>query len=236
MTFKQVIDDSLHDLEQTFEYRKRCQTGQNDNLSKFSNELSLEICHYFGIFSSWELILDNCRLSYGGEGGERSMFKKAQFILAVFLILAGIFLGSAEVFAEEIPPEPTEGSQSPYQDWGSSNTSGDVAIQSTQYLKAWESSISRISGNYIRVSGFSEAYSKVDTIGVELFLQYWNGQQWIDIAKVGDYKRNNTTYVSGTELFTVSSGYYYRARGVHYIYKDGLRERMNSYTSYIYVR
>ncbi|WNF35039.1 hypothetical protein RJD24_11175 [Bacillaceae bacterium IKA-2] len=162
------------------------------------------------------------------------MVKKVAFLLlAMIIMMTSITMLTGVSLASETK-EPTEGTRSLHPDEGTSSDENPFMIESTQYIKVWESLISR-TGNNIRVSGFSETYSTVDTIGVKLFIQYWNGQKWIDLESVGDFKKNNTNYVNGIGHFTVSSGFYYRTRGVHYVRHNGLTEQVNSYTSYIYV-
>lgn len=161
------------------------------------------------------------------------------------LLLTIVLMGTLVIVPDMIsaagkkdqPVPPTEGtpSKTPKKGLSSSTNTNNLQTQSTMYLKSWESSISSLSGNIVRVGGFTESYSSVDTIAVQLFLQYWDGEKWVDEVNVGEFKNSNTTYVDGSDRFTVSSGFYYRVRGVHYIINDGLTERVNSYTSFIYV-
>lgn len=108
-------------------------------------------------------------------------------------------------------------------------------IQSTLFLKVWSTSITQKDGTSIQVTGDTETYEDVDTIQVKLYLQYWDGVQWLDSTLVKTFASNNTDYVYGTANLTVQSGYYYRTKGIHYVNKSGSVEQVTSYSSSIYI-
>ncbi|KXG42629.1 hypothetical protein U473_00140 [Tepidibacillus decaturensis] len=113
-----------------------------------------------------------------------------------------------------------------------------IEIQSTQYIKSWNTNINNLSVNIVNVSGFTDSYSTVETISVDLYLQYWDSGQgkWVDLVHVGEFKQSNTSHVAGTDDVAVSSGFYYRTRGIHYIIENGTVEETSSVSTYIYLK
>jgi hypothetical protein len=108
-----------------------------------------------------------------------------------------------------------------------SNTNVERSIQSTLYLKVWSTSITQLDGNFIQITG--------DTVRVTLYLQYWNGVEWLDAAYIDTFTNNDSHYVYGAKNATVESGYHYRTKGVHYVNKSGSYEQVNSYSGSIYI-
>jgi hypothetical protein len=94
-----------------------------------------------------------------------------------------------------------------------------------------------LSGSIVTVSGSTESYSSVDTIAVDLYLQYWDSGQskWVDLAHVSEFKEVYTSYVYGADVIIITSGFYYRTRGIHYVIENGTVEQVNSVSTYIYV-
>jgi hypothetical protein len=116
-----------------------------------------------------------------------------------------------------------------------SNTNVERSIQSTLYLKVWSTSITQLDGNFIQITGDTEAYEDVDIVRVTLYLQYWNGVEWLDAAYIDTFTNNDSHYVYGAKNATVESGYHYRTKGVHYVNKSGSYEQVNSYSGSIYI-
>jgi hypothetical protein len=162
---------------------------------------------------------------------------KKLLVLVLIVFMIGVMYSEVEAASSENqrPPAPTEGTPVQIPDNTNASTSSELETQSTTYLKTWSVWIKNPSGNTVDVSGDTESYSAVDTIAVKLYLQYWDGEKWVDIAYVGEFKDSNTSYVWGSGSLDVSSGYYYRTRGVHYVIEDGLSEKVNSASSHIYI-
>lgn len=158
-------------------------------------------------------------------------------ILLLTVVLIGGFILPESSLAEgkyQLPPAPTEGeaSKNPKRGEGSIET----RIQATQLLMGGKSFISA-SGTTITVSGNTTAYSSVDTIAVNLYLQRWDSTkgQWVDVVYMGEFKDYNTSVVSGGKDVLVVAGYYYRTRALHWINEGGTVEQGNSTSTYIYV-
>jgi hypothetical protein len=114
-------------------------------------------------------------------------------------------------------------------------TPGDVGIESTQYIKSYNSNVNKTGASTLRVDGYTESYSSVDTIGVKIYLQTWTDGMWVDIAYVGDFKKSNAYYTSGAAEYTVTRGKYYRSRSIHYVTHNGITEQKNYISTYVYV-
>jgi hypothetical protein len=108
-------------------------------------------------------------------------------------------------------------------------------IESTQYIQSGSSAIETTTSGTVIVSGDTKAYSIVDEITVSLSVQYWDGGQWVDFSHVADFSKKEASYVDGNEEVIVSSGYYYRTKGIHTVYQDGTTETLTSYSNYVYV-
>lgn len=111
-----------------------------------------------------------------------------------------------------------------------------IQIESTNFLKSWDVTIQLVQGNNYTVAGYTETYSTVDKRGLKLYLQVWdpNNSNWVDVKQIGDYSKSSS-YVEGSVSVSLSSGYYYRARGVHYAVDNNSMEEVGSFSGYIYV-
>lgn len=113
-----------------------------------------------------------------------------------------------------------------------------VAPLSTLYLSSWGCSISQQSSNTVLLSGYSEANVPVNKIWVTLYLQRWNGSQWVTISSGYKSTGYNTVSITGKQTLTVTPGYYYRTMGQHQCYNNGVYDPSQpavSTSGYIYV-
>jgi hypothetical protein len=131
-------------------------------------------------------------------------------------------------------PSATASNLVPTQE-GSEAIPGDVGIESTQYIKSYNSTVGKTGTSTLKVDGYTESYSSVDTIGVKIYLQTWTDGMWVDIAYVGDFKKSNAYYTSGAAEYTVTRGKYYRSRSIHYVTHNGITEQKNYISTYVYV-
>jgi hypothetical protein len=164
--------------------------------------------------------------------------KKKGILITVIMIVA-VLLGAETGLAagkSVLPPSPTEGTESKNPRYGRGSIGG-VSSLATQYLKSGDCYIKLVSGNTVTVGGSTSAYSSVDTIAVDLYLQRWDSSQgvWVDVLHVGEFKNNNLSQISGSKDVSVPSGYYYRSRAHHWVNEGGVTEQAYSYSSYIFV-
>jgi len=81
-------------------------------------------------------------------------------------------------------------------------------------IKEWDCTITDDSNGNVSVLGETLTYSNVDYLDVQVFLQRWNGSNWVDVTS-RTYSRNSGSYVSGSTTQSVARGYSYRCRAVH---------------------
>lgn len=91
------------------------------------------------------------------------------------------------------------------------------------YLDNGTNGVSGGSGT-ISVTASTFAQSTVDTIGITFFLQKWNGSAWETVSS--GTMRSSTQKASFTDIFnySVTAGYYYRARTLHWVIENGTYE------------
>jgi hypothetical protein len=161
--------------------------------------------------------------------------KNVKVIGFLVVLLTALLLFPEDGFAGS--NEPTEGIPANDPSFGSSSQTNEMQIQSTLYLKSPKVSISKQSGDSVSLSGVTEAYTSVNTIGVKLFLQRWDASsgRWGDVTYLGDFYDNYSTYVSGDGVVGNLTRGYYRTRGVHYVYEGSIKEEENSASTYIYI-
>lgn len=157
-------------------------------------------------------------------------------VMTVFMML-GVFnveTGHA-IGKNNLPPAPTEGTPSKNLKKGKGEVA-DLSTQSSQYLANGDCYINS-TGTAITVGGKTSAYSSVDTVAVDIYLQRWNSStgQWGDIAHAGEFKDYNTSLAVGSNDTSVPGGYYYRTRAHHWVNEGGVIEQSNSVSTYIYV-
>lgn len=161
-----------------------------------------------------------------------------KFLKTVVISLLVVLSIQQAAFAAEKtqrPPKPTEGIEASDPRHGSSKDIQIVSPESVSgLLTDWTSSISNPSGSDLGIAGSSTANTIVDQMTLTLYLQQWDGSQWVDINS-WTFNEYSTTYINKGINYTCTAGYYYRTRGVHTAIKGTQTETQNSTTSYIYV-
>ncbi|MEW6772338.1 MAG: hypothetical protein AB1330_13340, partial [Bacillota bacterium] len=107
--------------------------------------------------------------------------KRSRFLFLVLSLVLVLCVGVSGVMA--VPPPSDEGS------------SGTIGIQSTLYLASGSSYITNNYDGTVSVLGKSEAVQTVDQIWVKVYLQRWNGVQWVDVTSGLRKDAYNTYYV-----------------------------------------
>lgn len=146
------------------------------------------------------------------------------------LMLAIVFLAvTSAAYAGSSSLKAPPGPNTPYK---------EVGIESLQYLKDWGCDLTSSGGGYINITGFTQAYQTVDYIMVRLYLQRWDGSNWVDLAS-WPFENYNVSSVKGVKGLQVATGYYYRVRATHSLTNGGVTEPTtpaNSYSSSIYIQ
>lgn len=159
-------------------------------------------------------------------------------LLLTFLIIFVFCLSISAAFAAA--SVPTEGVKSSNPLVGSSiETENSLNATSMQILSAslftsWFCQITNKGDGTVNITGNSEAVSSVQNISVTIFLQKWDGTQWVDLTSVTN-SGSNTFYISALKNVAVTRGYDYRARATHFINNAGTIENKSSTSTYIRV-
>lgn len=103
-----------------------------------------------------------------------------------------------------------------------------------QTISGGGSQLSDNGNGKITISGYTSTYYPVLQIGVTLHLQYLSNGNWYNLQTY-DYTSSNSSYVSGGQNFSVSSGYYYRVFAEHTAYNGSTYETGYSYTEAVYI-
>ncbi|OPY57652.1 MAG: hypothetical protein A4E55_01498 [Pelotomaculum sp. PtaU1.Bin035] len=152
-------------------------------------------------------------------------FRKSVLSLMLLVVfLGGACVAYAAPAGLKAPPEPSKAYK-------------EAGIESLQYLQDWGCDLTSSGGGYINISGFTQAYQDVDYIMVRLYLQRWNGSNWVDLAS-WPFEKDDTSYASGVKGLHVAGGYYYRSRAEHSLTNGSVTEPATparSYSTSIYI-
>lgn len=160
----------------------------------------------------------------------QKLFIGIAFTLLIALSLQVVAFASVEA---NQPPKPTEGIESTDSKHGSSIDKRTIkSIQSNLFFNYYCSIDNTGTDLYLEGSTVSNYLS--DQVKLTLYLQRWNGSQWIDVQNWSFTKYNAKSITDGANS-SYQHGNYYRTRAVHYIKYDSQAETQNSTSSYIYV-
>ncbi|MFC5648737.1 hypothetical protein ACFPYJ_06265 [Paenibacillus solisilvae] len=79
------------------------------------------------------------------------------------------------------------------------------------------------------------AKQTVASIGVNIYLEKWTGSEWVQIGSTS-VSASKKIIMSGYAIFGITTGYYYRARTVHWVSHNGVYEQGERYTNTILAR
>ncbi len=140
--------------------------------------------------------------------------------LAVALIVPALLIGGivgpspqsthAEPVSVKLPP----GDIMPY----------SIFDPSHLYLDSGSCSITAKTGSVI-ASANTSANREVDSIGVTIYVQKWNGSSWENFGAGNTLGGNDTAYYSNAVSKSVTPGYYYRTRSIHWVIENGVYEQ-----------
>ena len=82
----------------------------------------------------------------------------------------------------------------------------------------------------VSLSGSTQAYEPVDFIEISLYLERYEGGDWV-IVKSASNSARNSSHVSVSFSATVTPGYKYRARAYHHILEGSLTETGETFTT-----
>lgn len=145
--------------------------------------------------------------------------------VAVFcLVVAMFFVVTGAVYAAATPTPPPD----------NSGSYSDAGIESLLYLQDWGCAINSAGNGSIVISGYTNANQSVSYIMVRLYLQRWNGSNWVDLGS-WPFEKYSASSVNDTKGLQVLREYYYRTRASHALTQNGYNESAQSYSTSIYV-
>lgn len=162
--------------------------------------------------------------------------KKLFSVFLLTMISLVLFIAPASASPKSKTPFPTEGLMSSDPMQGSSDSSLINSNQATAtggLIMKSATTIANAGNGTVRIYGYTQTYSTVSSVKVTVYLQKWNGTQWVDVLGVSN-SATSATYVSATKEISVSSGYYYRSRAVHTA-TNGTTETTSTTATYIYM-
>lgn len=169
------------------------------------------------------------------------MKKKLSIITAIILLTLTLLPTNILAAQEEMPPPPTEGRPSPHGNWDIVEYSKDdkvdldfFDIQAVDYISYWGNSIKESGVGRVSYGGWTETYSTVDTLRINVQLQQWNGSNWVTISSHNYYRYNHYYLSNGTGKY-VQRGKYYRVHTRHWAYVGSSYEYQTATSGYIYV-
>lgn len=152
----------------------------------------------------------------------------------VFTLLIVLSLQQAAFASEETKhlSKPAEGIQSFDSNNGSSKNIETESIQSDLFYNYYCSIYN--TGTNLYIEGSTVANYLSDQVKLTLYLQKWDGSQWVDVRSWSFTEYNAMSITEGA-IAEYQYGNYYRTRAVHYIKYDTQVETQNSTSSYIYI-
>lgn len=91
------------------------------------------------------------------------------------------------------------------------------------YLDSGSCMITAKTGSVV-ASANTSANREVDSIGITIYVQKWNGTSWENFGAGNTLGGNDTAYYSNAVSKTVTPGYYYRTRAIHWVIENGVYE------------
>lgn len=160
-----------------------------------------------------------------------------RFVKLVVFTLLAVFLLQQSAFASgetKRPPKPTEGIESSGPRYGSSKDIDAGFIQRLDSLfYNYYCSIDN-TGTDLYMEGSTIANYVSDQVSITLYLQQWDGSQWVDTQSWPFSKYDARSITEGANA-SYQHGNYYRTRAVHYVKYGTQTETQNSTSSYIYI-
>lgn len=161
------------------------------------------------------------------------MHKFFKVVILALLLVFTIQQAAVASAAAERPSKPTEGVEAFDPKHGISTETGSKFIDGSDLLHNYYCSIDN-TGTDLYLAGTTVANYISDQVSLTLYLQKWDGSQWVDIKSWSFSKYNLRSITEGANA-SYQEGNYYRVRAVHYVKFESQTETKNSTSSYIYI-
>lgn len=161
-------------------------------------------------------------------------------VVIMVILVAGL---SSIAQAAELPPEPTSGTRSPTNrvnvqitylspDGRPDNGNSPSSSSSTQLMAQIGYSLEPWGSGTASFSGYTYSILPADTVSVSVYLQKWDGSNWVDVSSAYDI-RHNTDFASALKSYNGSG--YLRLRTVHFVQDGEPSETKTATSDFIYV-
>ncbi|WHH56926.1 hypothetical protein [Petroclostridium sp. X23] len=166
------------------------------------------------------------------------MKKYVKLMVFVLIVVLGL---QQSVFAsntKQYSSKPTEGIEATVSDSGSSQDVNafidkDVNIVTTEsisFIINYHSSFKKDESK-LYVCCSTTTNTIVDSLRTTLYLQEWNGSEWVD-KKSWTFRKTDSSNLTGDALTTYTPGKYYRVRAEHYAKNKTQTDTKYSISSY----
>lgn len=166
------------------------------------------------------------------KGGKKMRQKKIKILLSIFLLLCTL-LNSVNVFAaDERLGEVVDGSLL------TDDSESEVfknTVSRGAFLNYGSGTIANNGNRRVSISGQTLCYSICDKVKVTVHLQRLVGNSWVNVSTLGPKTATNASYVSTSNSYSVTGGYYYRVAGSHVAIDNGSTETVASFTDGIWI-
>jgi hypothetical protein len=109
----------------------------------------------------------------------------------------------------------------------------DALYSGYTYLYSGTTSIKDNLNQTADITITTQSKSTVQEVGGTVYLQEWTGSTWVDVGNPTTLSLTNTTYCQKVATKTTASGYYFRARVIHFVHQAGKTEEVEEFSDYI---
>lgn len=103
------------------------------------------------------------------------------------------------------------------------------------YLSSGSGKLTIKGTHYVNVFGSTDCNRTCDEVKVTLHLQRLTGNTWTTVYTLPTKTAKNASYVSNSQNYTITGGYYYRVKGSHTAKKGTTTETTASYTDGLWI-
>jgi hypothetical protein len=168
------------------------------------NQISVTVCHLKCLYH-WNKIIEK------GDGRSIMNIKRilsvVSFALTMMIVLSITTVSASPMYTQGAKTPP------PTQEFQIQGTFNPNHI----YLQDGTNQISKSTINQVKLTATTYAYQVVNSIGITFYLQKWSGSSWADVGPGTSLSATNKSSYTNNVYGNVESGYYYRARTVHWV-------------------
>ena len=157
---------------------------------------------------------------------------RIRILLSVFLLMCTLFNAINVQAADEQLGNVVDGSLL------TDDIESEGIVQSVRrgaFLSYGSGTIANNGNGSVSITGKTVCHSVCDKVKVTLHLQRLVGSSWVTVATLGPKTATNKSFVSVTNTYSVTGGYYYRVTGSHVAIDNGSNETVASNSKGIWV-